>query len=64
MSKTIVKYITDRRWAWVAFKYLVLPLMAAWDILRNKLPELVSEYRGDVAELDTAVAAYRASLTS
>jgi hypothetical protein len=45
----IGKFFVKNTWAWKPFKYLVLPLYAVWVIARDKLPEIIAEYRADVA---------------
>jgi hypothetical protein len=63
LKKTpFVKFICDHQWAWVAFKYIVLPVIAVWDICKNRLPDVVAEYHVDVMQLDADIAAYRATL--
>jgi hypothetical protein len=63
LKKTpFVNFICTHKWAWVSFKYIVLPVIAVWDICKNRLPDVIREYRDDVVQLDADVAAYRATL--
>jgi hypothetical protein len=49
LKKTpFVKFVCTHKWAWVALKFLVLPLIAVWDICKNRLPDVITEYRADV----------------
>lgn len=58
----IIKFISTRKWAWVLFKYLALPLCALYEICKDRLPEVVLEYHKDVVQMDADLAKYRASL--
>ena len=45
----------------MVFKYLVLPVFAAYEIYKDRLPEIVVGYYKDVVQMDADLAAYRES---
>jgi hypothetical protein len=61
LKKTpFVKFIYEHKWAWMMFKFLVLPALAVWGICKNRLPDVIAEYHSDVTQLDADIAIYRA----
>lgn len=58
--KALTAYLADHAWAWVIFKYTVLPVFAVYEICKDRLPAIVAEYHDDVVKMDAQLAAYRA----
>jgi len=59
--KAVIEFVSTRKWAWVLFKYLVLPVFAVYEICKDRLPEIVAEYHKEVVEMDADLAEYRES---
>jgi hypothetical protein len=59
--KSVIAFVSTRKWAWVLFKYLVLPVFAVYEICKDRLPAIVVEYHKDVLETEATIAACRAS---
>jgi len=58
--KALTAYLADHKWAWVIFKFTVLPVFAVYEICNDRLPAIVAEYHKDVLQIDADLAAYRA----
>lgn len=53
----ILDYIVDHRWAWLAARYTVVPVIAAVIFISQHLPAYIAEIRAEVAELDAQLKA-------
>ena len=56
----LAQFIVDHRWAYLLFRYVVLPVNSVWVICRHELPEVWAEYQRDLKSLDEDMADYRA----